>query len=218
MNAVASHRRLLSAEGVDFGYAPTGDLILRDINLEVRAGERICLWGPSGSGKSTLLALLGRLVQPRSGTVDWDEDLEKSAVPVGWIVQTANLISSLSARENIVLGGLIAGLSAPEGYLAADQFLARMNLDAIGGQRADHLSGGQAQRTVIGRAVVSGAPLVLADEPTGQLDAESTAEVCSLLFGTDLHERALVIASHDRNVADRCDSVLEIVKGRLVQS
>ncbi|MDA0225751.1 MAG: ABC transporter ATP-binding protein [Proteobacteria bacterium] len=199
-------------------------VILRDIDLSVTSGEAVAVVGASGSGKSTLLALLAGLDTPSVGTVELagqdlfaiDEDAraELRGRLVGFVFQSFQLLPALSALENVMLPLELAGDAG-----AADA--ARAMLERVGlGERLHHvprhLSGGEQQRVALARAFVVRPRLLLADEPTGSLDAESGAGVIELMFRLNEETGAtLILVTHDESLAARCDRVVRLVAGRI---
>jgi len=200
--------------------------VLKEISLSIEQGEFLALMGPSGSGKSTLLNLMAGFDVPTSGTlVVAGRDLTKATRPelarwraghVGFVFQLYNLLPVLTARENVELPLLLTDLSRAERRRRAETALELVALS----DRLDHyphqLSGGQEQRVAIARALVSDPPLLLADEPTGDLDAESAAEVLSLL--DQLHRelgKTIVVVTHDPVAAARARRVARLEKGVL---
>ncbi len=201
--------------------------VLHDINLEVSAGELTAMIGPSGSGKSTLLNIIGLLMRPTSGQV-WLGGEEASAMrdkeltrlrgrKIGFIFQFHHLIAGLSAAENLMMPLMIERGSAAPGM--RERALA--GLTAVGlGERADarpnQLSGGQQQRVAVARALVNRPPLVLADEPTGNLDTESSRKVFELMRRYNREENtAFLIVTHNLAIAEQCARVVEIIDGRI---
>ncbi len=215
-------------EGVDKAYRRGRARVqaLADVSLAVRAGELLALVGPSGCGKSTLLNLLAAVDRPDAGRVrvcgvELAQADERALTllrrrSIGVVFQAFHLLASLTAAENVALPLALDGRSDPARVLA---LLARVGL----AQRADHhpaaLSGGEEQRVAIARALVHGPALLLADEPTGNLDSASGAEVLALLDALRREAGlALVIATHDPEVAARADRVVALRDGRVVAS
>jgi predicted ABC-type transport system involved in lysophospholipase L1 biosynthesis ATPase subunit len=201
---------------------------LRGVTFEIRRGERVALLGKSGSGKSTLLNLLGGLDQPSAGTVAvcgreltrlGPRDLARHRLEaVGMIFQSFNLIPSRTALENVVLPLVFAGRHPRERHAAARRSLAAVGLGARLDHRPSELSGGEQQRVAVARALVNDPAVVLADEPTGNLDSATADEVMALL---DDHVRAhgttLVLVTHDEELARRhTERVLRLQDGRLL--
>jgi putative ABC transport system ATP-binding protein len=200
-------------------------VILRDIDLVVTPGEALAIVGASGSGKSTLLALLAGLDMPSAGAVELDGNdlfaLDEDARAelrgriVGFVFQSFQLLPALSALENVMLPLELAG--RPDAERAAREVLARVGLGERLQHAPKHLSGGEQQRVALARAFVVRPKLLLADEPTGSLDAESGDGVIELLF--ELNRAAgttLVMVTHDEHLAARCDRVVRLAAGRIV--
>jgi putative ABC transport system ATP-binding protein len=198
--------------------------VLQQLDLAVQSGERVAIVGPSGSGKSTLLLILTGLEDPSSGMVSIagksiealssDDRADQRRTLIGIVFQSFHLIPSLTARENVALPLNISGTgNARE--------LAMAMLDKVGlKERADHypaqLSGGEQQRVAIARALVHNPPLIVADEPTGNLDETTGEAIMQLLF--DLNKEAgttLLLVTHDSELAARCDRILKLQEGKL---
>jgi len=199
--------------------------ILRDIDLSVTRGEAVAVVGASGSGKSTLLAILAGLDQPSSGAVvldgselgvlDEDARAELRGRTVGFVFQSFQLLPALTALENVMLPLEIAG--APGAEAAARAALVRVGLAERLQHYPKHLSGGEQQRVALARAFVVQPKLLLADEPTGSLDADSGAGVIELIF--DMNREAgttLVLVTHDESLAQRCTRIVRLAAGRIV--
>ncbi len=202
---------------------------LQSVNLELRKGEFVSVLGPSGSGKTTLLNLIGALDKPTSGKVYINgEDLtamsEKELTQlrrnkIGFIFQFYNLIPVLTAFENIELPMIISGLSTGEAGKRAKQLLHSVGLLSRARHRPDELSGGEQQRVAIARAVANQPSIVLADEPTGDLDTTTGNEVMKILWEMSKQEKTTVIvASHDSAIVKLADRVLEMRDGKIVGS
>lgn len=202
--------------------------VLRGVDLRLSAGELVALIGPSGSGKSTLLNLLGLLDRPTSGGLELlGQDttrLDDGALTrlrgrsLGFVFQFHHLIAGFTASENVALPrAALAGRMRDEDRQAAEEMLRQVGL----GDRLHHLpsqlSGGQQQRVAIARALVHGPALVLADEPTGNLDTHSADEVFELMrrFHRERGTTFLIV-THDPRLAGRCDRIVELVDGRIV--
>jgi putative ABC transport system ATP-binding protein len=200
---------------------------LQDVTLEVRSGEFLAIVGPSGSGKSTMMNILGCLDRPTSGRyildgqpVDELSDDELAMVrsrSIGFVFQSYNLLPRTSALENVATPLMYQGVPKKERLQRAQVALERLGLDDRLHHIPSELSGGQQQRVGIARALVTEPALILADEPTGNLDSHSGAEVLSLF--RDLHAlgRTIVLITHDVDVATAADRAVHIRDGRLVE-
>ena len=191
---------------------------LRKASFTVRAGDRIAIVGPSGSGKSTLLQLIADLDTPSSGTLSWPALGALGTLRprhIGMVFQSASLLPSLSAVENVELPLRLLGDSA-DARAAALAALASVGLADIADKLPDELSGGQAQRVGLARAIAMRPRLVLADEPTGQLDQQSAQRaIDALLQSLDGSDAALVVATHDPAVAQRLRTIWRMDHGQL---
>jgi putative ABC transport system ATP-binding protein len=200
-------------------------VILREIDLEVTRGEAVAVVGASGSGKSTLLAILAGLDTPTSGVVELDgrdifsmnEDLraELRGRTVGFVFQSFQLLPALTALENVMLPLELSSEEKAEAL--ARQTLVRVGLAERLQHYPKHLSGGEQQRVALARAFVVRPKLLLADEPTGSLDAESGAEIIQLLFEMNReYGTTLVMVTHDESLAARCSRIVHLAAGRIV--
>ena len=205
--------------------SPEGTLtILDDVSLDIARGESVALVGPSGAGKTTLLAILAGLDRPTKGRV-WlcgeeltamDEDGRAllRARRVGFVFQSFHLIQSLTALENVMLPLELAG-EARAAAVARDT-LANVGLDARLGHYPKQLSGGEQQRVAIARAFVMRPEVLFADEPTGNLDSATGERIGHLLFDLNAESRTtLVLVTHERDLASRCDRTIQIDAGRV---
>ena len=200
--------------------------VLRDVSFDVQAGEFLCVMGPSGSGKTTLLHLLSGLDRPSAGTVELDgQDLAKLSerrrtlrrrAQIGYVFQFFNLMPNLTVRENIALPIAISG-GRPEKHVERVEELARrLELSARLDAFTHQLSGGEMQRASIARALVGGQPLLLCDEPTGNLSQKAGAEVMELLRRcVDEDGRSVLLVTHNPRDAAFADRVLFLVDGSL---
>lgn len=200
--------------------------ILSEIALVVKAGETLAITGASGSGKSTLLALLAGLDQPSSGEVylfgqrlnDLDEDARARlrAGRVGFVFQSFQLLPALSARENVLLPLELAGRA--DANERANHWLDRVGLAARATHTPSQLSGGEQQRIAIARAFAADAQIVFADEPTGNLDAETGARIIDMLFELNAESATtLILVTHDDALASRCQRHIRLSAGRVAQ-
>lgn len=200
---------------------------LDDVSLLIQPGEYVSVMGPSGSGKSTLLNMLGLLDSPDSGsyrlvgvetsTLSEEERARQRRDRIGFVFQSFHLVNRLTAQENIELPMLLAGTPPRERHQRAQEVMARLGLVERGHHQPGQLSGGQRQRVAIARAIVMRPSLLLADEPTGNLDTRSGAEVIALL--EELHESGitLVVVTHDAALGARAHRSIRMVDGRIDQ-
>jgi putative ABC transport system ATP-binding protein len=196
------------------------------IDLEIGRGEAVALVGPSGSGKSTLLNLLGGLDRPTSGEIWVDgENIAKAPARrlvlhrrerVGFVFQSFNLLPHRTALENVEVPLTIAGLPRAERRERARQLLERVGLGARTTHRPNQLSGGEQQRVAIARSLANEPSILLADEPTGNLDSATGEEVLSLLLDLNAGGLTLIIVTHDASVASVADRIVRLRDGKVV--
>ncbi len=199
---------------------------LGGINLNIDEGEFIAVMGPSGCGKSTLLNVLGMLDSPTSGsytfqgeTISGCSERELAALRkqrLGFIFQSFNLIDELSVRENVQLPLLYQKIAAKERQRRVDEVLERVNIAHRGEHRPQQLSGGQQQRVAVARAVVTNPALILADEPTGNLDSANGEEVLALLNQLNADGTTIVMVTHYKSHADHAGRVVNMLDGRIL--
>ena len=209
----------------DVGGRPVHALI--DIDENIGAGEHIAVMGPSGSGKSTLLNLLGCLDRPSSGSYRLDDkevaDLSESELSdirrnrIGFVFQAYHLVPRLDSRANVALPMVFAGVGRGERRERADRALEAVGMADRADHRPDQLSGGERQRVAIARATVMGPRILLADEPTGNLDSKSGQQVLELLERMNGDGLTLIVVTHDPAVGRRADRVLRMFDGRIVE-
>jgi len=223
-----ARRDLLVLRDVRHVYGDEGGEVeaLRGISLTVGAGEFVALVGQSGSGKSTLLHVMGAMDRPRAGEV-WLggrdvarlDDEARTAIrrrEVGFVFQFFNLLPTLDLLENVMLPALLAGMSAAAARRRAADLLAAVGLADLAARRATALSGGERQRGAIARALVNDAPLLLADEPTGNLDSATGAEIVRLLRGLPAKRgTTVVLATHAPELARAADRIVVMRDGRI---
>ena len=200
--------------------------VLHDINLTIGCGERVAIVGPSGAGKTTLMHILGGLDRPTTGTVHFageeifsfrgqmlDEFRNRT---IGFVFQFNQLLPEFTALENVMMPALIARLPKEEALARATTLLGEVGLGHRLRHKPGELSGGEQQRTAIARALIMNPPLLLADEPSGNLDSVTSAEILALLDG--LHQArklTMVIVTHSETLAKRLDRIVRVVDGRI---
>jgi len=223
-----SEQLVLSARGLSKEYGKGAALVraVNDVSLQVAPGESVAIVGPSGCGKSTLLYLLGGLERPTAGTLRLaGEQLEQMPEAglarlrrraLGFVFQSYHLVDELTALENVELPALLAGASPRKARERATELLEQVGL----GDRAEHLpsalSGGQQQRVAIARALANAPLVVLADEPTGNLDSAATTEVLRLFEQLHSGGQTLVTVTHDSRIAATSDRLISMRDGRFV--
>jgi putative ABC transport system ATP-binding protein len=198
---------------------------LRDVDLEVNAGDYVALMGPSGSGKSTLMHVLGLLDRPTSGrylldgrdvgTLDDREQARLRREKIGFVFQFFHLVPRMTAAQNVELPMILAGVPIAERRVRVNEAVHAMGLDDRAGHRPDQLSGGQRQRVAIARATILKPAVVLADEPTGNLDRNTGREVLDLLESLWRRGMTLLVVTHDPEIGARAPRSVRIVDGRI---
>jgi putative ABC transport system ATP-binding protein len=219
---------VVTATGVErrYGSGDTAVDALRGVSLEVGAGELVAVMGPSGSGKSTLMHILAGLDKPSAGEVHIggreittmsDKELTKvRRTQIGFVFQFFNLLPMLSAEENVTLPLRIAGRKVEPAWL--ETVLSQVGLEERRSHRPSELSGGQQQRVAIARALLSRPTVLFADEPTGNLDSATSAEILELLRGAvDDYGQTTIMVTHDSKAAEIADRVLHFADGRIVR-
>jgi lipoprotein-releasing system ATP-binding protein len=219
---------MLAADHVSKSFAgPAGSLtVLDDVSFSLRPGDRMAVMGPSGSGKSTLLAILGALDEPSKGTVllDGVDPFAGTATSraafrnrrIGFVFQEHHLLAGCSAIDNVIVPALATGRVTPEIVARGRRLLEHVGLGERLGHRPGELSGGERQRVALARALILSPRLILADEPTGQLDATTAAQVTDMLVELTIEAGGmLVVVTHAEPVATRVGTVRRLVDGRL---
>lgn len=220
---VGLHRRFADVEGDAAGQEIH---VLRGVDLTVRAGETVSIVGPSGSGKSTLLHLLGGLDRPTEGSVVLGgqplAELDDQRLAglrnrfVGFVFQFHHLLREFSAVENVMVPQLIAGVPRERARDRALELLGEVGLELRSAHRPSELSGGEQQRVAVARTLANEPPLLLADEPSGNLDVETSRRLHDLLFElVDGHESAMVLVTHNLRLAKRASRRLRLAEGFL---
>ena len=211
-------------------YKPDGSVLvdaLDGISLEIHAGEYIAVMGASGSGKSTLMNILGCLDRPTAGTYELDgrdvaamDDDELSRVrreKLGFVFQAFNLISELTSIENVEVPLFYQGVPRIERHERAMRCVEKVGLADRASHRPMELSGGQQQRVAIARALVNDPAVIMADEPTGNLDSKTGAAILDLLSGLHDQGMTIIVVTHDDRIADRCQRIIRLADG-LIES
>ncbi len=207
-----------------YGDGETTVTAVRDVSLAVESGEIVLIMGPSGSGKTTLLSMMGALLRPTSGAIHLDgtalSELSESRLPAirlrqfGFIFQDFNLLSALTIRENVALVAELAGTKRTAAREKATAILTELGLGARLDFLPEKLSGGEKQRVAIARALINDPALILADEPTANLDSKIGHEIMRLLRGIAKEQgRSVVIVSHDQRIRDIADRILWLEDG-----
>jgi putative ABC transport system ATP-binding protein len=219
---------MITLENVSRSYGTPGKEVpaVRDVSLVIEPGSFVTVVGASGSGKSTLLHLMGALDRPTQGTVRLegvdigritdDERTRLRRTRIGFVFQFFNLLPTLTALENVALPARLAGQGRGDTRRRAAELLDRVGLTARRDHRPDELSGGEMQRVAIARALMMDPPLLLADEPTGNLDSATGVSILDLLRGAVDEHRTVVLITHDPAVARRGTRMLTMSDGRLV--
>jgi putative ABC transport system ATP-binding protein len=218
---------IVDARGISRVFAmPAGPVTaVNDVTLQIRAGDHVAVRGPSGCGKSTLLHMLGCVETPSAGTLLFDgqevgglSDAKRSHLRlrhIGFIFQRFFLLPMLTARENVELPMSEAGVGKDARRTRAGELLEYVGLAARADHRPSQLSGGEMQRVAIARALANAPRVLLADEPTGELDEATGAQIAALLDRVNEGGTALVIVTHDSTLADRASRVLTMRDGRI---
>jgi ABC-type lipoprotein export system ATPase subunit len=215
----------VTLRAVSHRYSPATPWVVREVDLEVADGESVALMGPSGSGKTTLLSILGLLTHPAQGEVLLDGApvtagrgaSELRASQFSWVFQTANALLRRTALENAALQLLSRGAERESAEAVASAELERVGVGHLANRPARLLSGGELQRVCIARALAAAPRWILADEPTGQLDHATTLEAGDALIKNRPIGTAVIIATHDPEVAARCGRIIRLVDGEIVR-
>lgn len=199
--------------------------VLKGIDLEINKGEYVALMGPSGSGKSTLMNLLGCLDTPTSGTyilnnkdvseMDDDELAEIRNKEIGFVFQTFNLLPRTSALDNVALPMVYAGFSKSERNVRAAEVLTQVNLADRMDHHSSQLSGGQRQRVAIARAMVNNPSIILADEPTGNLDSKTSLEIMKLFGDIHANGNTVILVTHEEEIAAYAHRIIRLRDGMI---
>ena len=213
----------------DFGDADARVKALDHVSLEITRGEFTAVIGPSGSGKTTLLHLIGGLDNPTAGEVLLSgtniADMSGAALSdirrdhIGFVFQAYNLIPVLTASENIEYIMLLQGVAAAERQRRIKEMLALVGLEGLGDRRPGHLSGGQQQRVAVARAMASSPDLILADEPTANLDSATAIALLNIMRDLNQnHDMTFVFSTHDQKIMDRAQRLIHLEDGRVIMA
>ena len=218
---------MLQGRGLTRVYASNGAELraLDGVDIAIERGEFVALMGPSGSGKSTLLHVLGGLDRPTTGEIELDGERVDGLSETGWatrrrqqlgyVFQFFNLIGNLSAADNVELPGLLAGLSPRQARARREALLEELGIADRARLHPAQLAGGEQQRVAIARALINEPAVLLADEPTGNLDSLSAAEVMELLRRRNAAGQTILLVTHDPRVAVAADRVIRMRDGRI---
>ncbi|HCP41737.1 MAG TPA: macrolide ABC transporter ATP-binding protein [Cryomorphaceae bacterium] len=218
---------ILQLRGItrDFKLGAQTVHVLKGVNLDIGKNEYVALMGPSGSGKSTLMNLLGCLDTPTSGSYELNgtdvSSLNDNALAeirnseIGFVFQTFNLLPRSTALENVALPLVYAGLSKEERLARAAEVLEQVGLADRMKHRPNQLSGGQRQRVAVARALVNNPALILADEPTGNLDSKTSIEIMKLFDDIQAAGNTVVLVTHEEDIAQRAKRVIRLVDGNI---
>ena len=218
----------LRGVGKSFALGGSSVEVLHGVSFEIRPGKLVAIVGPSGSGKSTLLNLIGTLDSPSAGQILFDgrdvgglsagDRARFRAANLGFVFQFFNLLPGLTSRQNVELAAAIAGQDRARARARAGELLEAVGLGDRVDAPARNLSGGQMQRVAIARALVNDPRLILADEPTGNLDQRNAGQILELLRAQARDDRAVVMVTHDHELAERfADEIVSLVDGRVAE-
>jgi len=220
---------IISARGITKVFPGGESPALKHIDLDIMPGQSLAIMGASGSGKTTLLHILAGITIPTEGTVTFNapnqtyqvdklNDKQRSRLrreQFGFVFQQGLLLDELTALENVAVAKMLVGVPRREAEAEAQVWLSKLGLDGMEHRRLGQMSGGQAQRVAIARAQSTGAQVLFADEPTGALDSRTGAGVMAALLDVVSDGRTLVMVTHDRDLAARCDRVITIHDGQI---
>jgi len=207
-----------------------GDLeveVLKHINVTIRYGEMVAIMGPSGSGKSTLMNIIGLLDRPTSGTLRIDQQELSLNLPdarlaalrsqkIGFVFQSFNLLPKMSALSNVLIPTTYYRSPVANPLAKARDLLEQLGLQDRASHKPSELSGGEKQRVAIARALINDPEIILADEPTGNLDTKSGKEMLDILHKLNMEGKTVVLVTHDLSIAARCKRTINVLDGRIV--
>jgi putative ABC transport system ATP-binding protein len=230
MNKNMTQTPVIELKNVEKSYKMGGEEFhaLKNINLTMYPGEFVAIIGPSGSGKSTLMHVIGLLDEPTNGEVYIDgKKISKTSQAelakirnskIGFVFQSFNLLRKTSALENVAMPLIYANISKKQREERAKIALSQVDLSEKINNHPSELSGGQQQRVAIARALINNPSLILADEPTGNLDSKSGTQIMALFRELNKQGKTIVIVTHDPDIANQLDRQIKIIDGRIVQS
>lgn len=201
----------LIVEGLGYKYPKAPQMAFQDVSFEVNPGQPVAIMGPSGTGKTTLLAAIGGLLTPQLGKVVYYNDgmCKDVAINSTWILQNVSLLTNRTVLDNVRLAALSHTSDLSEATQIAQTSIRKMGLEVPDWRLTKTVSGGESQRIGAARALASGRSIILADEPTGQLDSKSSSAVIESLVAASI-DKILLIVTHDTDVADACARVLDL--------
>lgn len=224
-----STKAIITLKNIQKDYI-SGDIVSRvlyDISLQINKGEFLAITGPSGSGKSTLLNILGLLDNATQGTyvlnqmdvtmLTEDEQSERRNKEIGFVFQSFNLLQRSTALENVILPSIYAGAAREIREKRAAELLFQVGLEKHLSKKPNQLSGGQQQRVAIARSLMNNPNLILADEPTGNLDTKSGSDVMRILKELHKKGRTIIIITHEKDIAGQTEKIISIRDGRVVK-
>lgn len=224
-----STKAIITLKNIQKDYI-SGDIVSRvlyDISLQINKGEFLAITGPSGSGKSTLLNILGLLDNATQGTyilnqmdvtmLTEDEQSERRNKEIGFVFQSFNLLQRSTALENVILPSIYAGAAREIREKRAAELLSQVGLEKHLSKKPNQLSGGQQQRVAIARSLMNNPNLILADEPTGNLDTKSGSDVMRILKELHKKGRTIIIITHEKDIAGQTEKIISIRDGRVVK-
>ena len=222
MTAEQSKELLLSVQGLKKNFGERE--ILKGIDFDVHKGDVVCVIGPSGSGKSTLIRCVNYLEQPTDGVISYRgenvlecfKNLPLYRTKVGMVFQQFNLFNNMTVLENCVVGQVkVLGKKSEEAKAIAMKYLEHVGMASYINAKPHQLSGGQKQRVAIARAIAARPPVILADEPTGNLDSASSREIMEILKGMHRSGETLILITHDNGIAAQARRVVRIMDGKI---